>query len=343
MRHHGIVFAAMAILAFGCGAPDEQEDSDGKFAPAEPRAETPASPLTEAAPPDAPQGEYVAFPNSGVRLAQPQGFETSETFDGFVHESSSSSVMAVKMPGPFAEIAAGFTEANLAARGLKLISRTEVTHDGQSGILVQFEQAQSGIEFLKWSLLFGSDQQTAVITATFLKERTAEYSAAMKAAVLSARLDDSGSADPLADLDFTVMCSPKLRFAATMSRGAFYTQDGIMRQQSPENPLFLVGPALNKVTVFDYQDYAERRIKQTAETINVLIRSTSPVTIDGLTGFESIADAEDRKSGTPLVVYQVMLFPPDSYVVMQGLVGAEKAEEFLPEFKGMATSFKRKP
>jgi hypothetical protein len=37
-----------------------------------------------------------------------------------------------------------------------------------------------------------------------------------------------------------------------------------------------------------------------------------------------------------------MLFEDDSYVLVQGLVGAELADGYLPEFKAMARSLKRK-
>jgi len=43
-----------------------------------------------------------------------------------------------------------------------------------------------------------------------------------------------------------------------------------------------------------------------------------------------------------LNIYQVILFDESSYFLMQGLVGAELRDEYLPEFKEMARSFKQK-
>ncbi len=65
-------------------------------------------------------------------------------------------------------------------------------------------------------------------------------------------------------------------------------------------------------------------------------------TIDGLDGYELLANAEDSGSGTPLAVYQVILFDDNSYLLMQGIVGAKTKTKYLPEFKAMARSLKRK-
>jgi hypothetical protein len=41
-----------------------------------------------------------------------------------------------------------------------------------------------------------------------------------------------------------------------------------------------------------------------------------------------------------MVVYQVMLFLDESYVLMVGFVGKDLADDFLPDFKKMARSLK---
>lgn len=55
-----------------------------------------------------------------------------------------------------------------------------------------------------------------------------------------------------------------------------------------------------------------------------------------------MAEAQDVASGKPLLLYQALLFDKGSYILMQGLVGAPRREEYLPEFKAMARGFQRK-
>jgi len=95
------------------------------------------------------------------------------------------------------------------------------------------------------------------------------------------------------------------------------------------------------VSIADKRKYAERRLRETAHTKIISVKSTGPITIDGLDGYETLAEAQDVKSGTPLVLYQVILFDEDSYILLQGLVGADLREEYLPEFKAMARSLRR--
>jgi len=86
-----------------------------------------------------------------------------------------------------------------------------------------------------------------------------------------------------------------------------------------------------------------QRLFQTALTKISSVTSNNKITIDRLDGYEIVADAEDADSGTPLTVYQVILYDDGSYILMQGLVGTNLADEYLPEFKRLARSLKRKP
>jgi hypothetical protein len=90
------------------------------------------------------------------------------------------------------------------------------------------------------------------------------------------------------------------------------------------------------------RQFAERRLYQTALVRKLTVKSAGAITIDGIDGYELLAEGEDTKSGTPLLVYQVILFNKNSYILMQGLVEAKLGDEYLPEFKAMARSFKRK-
>ena len=337
---------ALAIALGGCGQPVAVPPQP-QPQPAIPatRAATPIAAEQVAPPTEATLGEFVVFPTIGVKIRQPPGFVKETTFDGFGQEELQSSIMAVSIPGPFAEVSAGFNKENLASRGLALLARGDVQVGKQPGILVHFEQTAAGIEFQKWALIFGDEQKTTLVTATYPKDRASALSMTLKAAVLSTQPDSSQLADPAADLPFTLGPPDKLKLATGLPRTLIYTLDGKLGgDKSPENPLFIAAPSLGKfASIFSSQETAQRRLQATAETKNLEIISHEPVTMDGLEGFESLADAEDKATGTPIVVYQVMLFSDESYIVMTGMVGKARADEFLPEFKQLAHSLKRKP
>jgi len=71
------------------------------------------------------------------------------------------------------------------------------------------------------------------------------------------------------------------------------------------------------------------------------LSSHEPVIIDGLNNYETAAAGKDAGSSTALALHQLMLFDAGRYFIMVGLLGAELRDEFLPEFKSLARSFKR--
>jgi hypothetical protein len=250
--------------------------------------------------------------------------------------------MAVSVQGPFKEMAAGFSQELMRARGWTLRGKVEIEVEGLPGLLVHFEQPVGSAVFLKWSLAFGDEQRTTMVTATFPAAQEQNLSERLRRSVLSARPSPTAPPEPGTDLPFTITASQKLKLIPAVSKMLLYTKDGAIPTKSPNDPLFVAGQAIGNVVITGNQrEYAEKRLRGTAETKHLAIVSTEPVTIAGLDGYESVAAADDAKSGTPLAVYQVMLFNGNSYFLMQGLVGTELQGEFLPEFKAMARSFRR--
>jgi hypothetical protein len=250
--------------------------------------------------------------------------------------------MIVQLPGPFSEMDRGFTTENLAKRRMQLIAREDRQVNDQPGFLVHFAQSQLGDDYLKWSLIFGSEEQTTLITATCPKELQSKYAASLKSSLLTVRPSAIPAADPQQNLAFDITPAEPFRFANRVANMGMYTVDGVKSVESANEPIFIVGPALSSAVIPDRRAYAEARLRDETHAKNPIVESIEPITIDGLSGLESLAKAEDPKSDIPIVNYQVMLFTEDSYILIQGLVGAEQREKYIPAFKTMARSFKRK-
>jgi hypothetical protein len=344
MHHRPIVVLLIVPLFCGCSRESKAPDRPPYSWSAEASAARPpvGQPSSEPEREEPALAGYLSFPACGIKVRQPEGFEKADSFDGFGHAETQSSVLAVSFPGPYSKATAGFTQEQMKARGWTLLSREDIKIDGLPGIIVHVEQPAGGVVFLKWSIIFGDDQKTTMVTATFPKAHERDLSARLKSAVLSTRLDSAAPLEPGADLPFTIAASRKLKITPGINKALTYTKDGVIPTRSPRDPLFIVAPSLGKGVVVDKLELAERRLRETATTKALAVKSTVTITIAGLDGYESLAEAEDAKSGTPLIVYQVMLFDDGSYIRMQGLVGTDLRDEYLPEFKAMARSFQRK-
>jgi hypothetical protein len=285
---------------------------------------------------------YVTFPAAGVKLVRPDGFDDAENFHGFQQPSTNASVMVVAIPGPFSETTGGFTPAQMNSQGMNLITREDIEIDGKQGLLLSVSQRAYGTDFAKWIVAFGDESKTTIVTATYPATHDLTLSGLLKSIVLSVRLDTTPAPEPGTDVGFTVTASEKLKITPGIGKMVMYTKDGIVPAKSPEDPLFLAAPSVADVPLEDKRQFAVQRLFQTAHTKVTSLISNTPVTIDGLEGFELLAEAEHSDSGISLVLYQVLLFDEGCYILMQGLVGAALRDEYLPEFKAMAHSFSRK-
>lgn len=282
-------------------------------------------------------GDYVSFPGVGVAIRQPDGFIVDDSFDGFGLREKQTSILTLSLPGPYREISGGFTKMHIEEQGWTFLNREELKIGEMPAVLVQFEQSATGTVFEKTTLAFGSDEKTTLVTATYPKEFRDEFSAQLKAAVLSSRPIKADQAAE--ELDLTVEGSKKLRRTFGFPGFIVYTSNGKMPLDSPKDPFFAIAKGFRGV--LDTKEFSEHRLRTHAHTKNVANVSTTPFSVDGLEGFESTATARDEESDTPLTLYQAIVFDEKGYILMVGLVDIEKSDEYLPEFKKMARSLRR--
>ncbi len=285
----------------------------------------------------------VAFPKAGLTLIPPPDFELATLFDGFQQDTSQSSIMVISFPGPTEEMLKAFRdEEGLAQNQITLLSQENISISGQPGLLIQLEQEAHSLTFSKWILIFGEDNQTTVINASFPQDFTEALSAPIKASLLSAQVDDSLVASPPEEAsDFSITPTQDMALALEISGTLLYSEDGELNSEDPAAPLFIVSPSFSDVLALNPGKFSRDRLQQTKQIDAIEILKEAPLTINDLEGYEITATAQDLKTGTPLLIYQTILFAEDRYYIMQGLVGETGGGPYLADFKTMAESFQR--
>ncbi len=194
--------------------------------------------------------------------------------------------------------------------------------------------------------MFGNEQTTNVITATFPTENAAKLSETLKQVVL-ATTPSSILPSKVSALPFTITAAAGLspvQKVAAMGKAAAFTKDGNIPTADPSDPLFIVAPSLGAVPIGDSKAYATKRLNVYSQLEIGTVTSTNKISIDNLSGWEIAADARDRQTQAPLKVYQIMLFPKQGgYVLMTGIVGDKQAALYLPKFKEMALTYRNSP
>jgi hypothetical protein len=243
----------------------------------------------------------------------------------------------------------------------------QVMIDDSGAYLFKVTQQAHGIDHLKWIVIFGDRNQTKMLTAACPIDEKPEVSEMLKSVILrpqklkngslatksaeaaptqadGARKIDRDSTQP--KLKFSIEPSLKLkpvRDAEKISPLFAYSKDGVLPAASPKDPLFIAAKESVHSKIENTRQFATERVFQVADTKIATLLSTTPITIDGMDGYESIANATSASTGVPITAYQVVLFDEECLYVMQGLVGSDLRDEFVPEFKSMARSLKRKP
>lgn len=283
----------------------------------------------------------VAVPGTKVAIEPPPGFELAKQFPGFIREDVTASIVVTEMPAPVAEIKKAMNEKDLASKGMTLIKSETVQHQGKDALLTHVSQTASGMEFLKWMLITGEANATTLVVGTFRKETESELSSPMRSAVLSTSIGAAGAKDVFEGLLFRVEASGKLKIAARMSNMLLLNESGTTAPVAPDAPLYVIGSSMGATDIGDLPAFAQARAEKTAQIKDVRNIKGQAIKLDGLDAYELLADATDRKSGKALRFYQVIAPEAGNYFIAQGMVGAPRAEEFVPEFQRITNSFKR--
>ncbi len=279
-----------------------------------------------------------------VWIVRPRRFVSSPQFSGFYQADSNASIMVTEMKVPFAEFTKGFGDAAaVAARGMKIINREEIKNANVTGILLQIEQQTELGMFSKWLYATGDANETLFVTATFPRDSENSLSNEMKRSVLSARWDKD--AKPVVnELGFTIQPAGDLQRNDVVTIALMFSTRGVAVVEKDDEAMFIASPSISNVAAENPRTFAESRVKQLNKDFsNVRIKSSVPVEIDGLNGYQVIAEANDNFKGRMrnITIHQTMLFDKASYFLMVGIVESSHAEKNLQAFRQMARSFKR--
>ncbi|MEM7284046.1 MAG: hypothetical protein AAF438_20755 [Pseudomonadota bacterium] len=289
--------------------------------------------------------EKVEFPIVGLEVVEPDGFERASSFHGFQQESTGSSVLLTSMPGPFSEVSKAFTKDLLAAQGIVLNSKDDVEVAGGSGLLLNVSQEAYEILFQKWVFAFGDEALSYIVTATFPQAIADEASDHLRDVVLTANPIAVSTEDE--ELPFKLTPAEGLvesKLPGSLGKAAYFTMDGKVPTESPDDPIFVAAHSLGQVSIDDRRTFAAQRLGGMAGITELKAESVKDVQVDGLPGVELIATGVGPKTGTPLFVYQLMLFQGSSgYVLMVGIARESQRTPYLEAFRDTASSYESVP
>ncbi|MEM9368618.1 MAG: hypothetical protein AAGD07_21710 [Planctomycetota bacterium] len=282
---------------------------------------------------------------TALSLERPKGFRKAGSYRGFEHKDLRASVMVLVIPGPYAEVTKGYETATLDENRMRLLSKSEMRICDSDGMLIKPSQSSLGTEYTKWITVFGDENETKIVMATFPTSESQEFDVPMRSTVLS--IQHSDAKDSTDELPFRVGQVTGLeRVASVAGMGMMtgFTRDGRLPAATPQDPVFAITNWSILVSSEERKSFVLQRLKTLEDVIVEEHKEPIAVEIDGMEGWEIHAIGRDKESDTPLAIYQVMLYPNGvGYVRMVGLVGRDLAADYIPKFKSLARSYEMIP
>ena len=280
----------------------------------------------------------VPVPGTKVRLEPPPGFSPSSRFPGFQQEEIQASIMVTELPVAAGVMKKGMTKEGLASKGVSLLTSETLQVDGGEVLLLHGAQTAVGIDYLKWMLVTGDETTTVLVLATFPKSEEARVGEALRRAVLTTSFT-AGNGDPWAGLSFRVTPTARLEILHRVSNMLMLAEPGKKIPLAAADPILLVSASISAAAVEDLAAFSRTRARQTERVHDLENEEGRAIKVGGRDAYELLADATDTDEGIALRLYQVIVPDETGYHLVQGLVGANRAAEMIPEFRRLTESF----
>ncbi len=288
----------------------------------------------------APTEDHQQIPGTQVYLIPPEGFDSSPNFKGFQNPADPTSmIIAVEIPGPYAEVSAGFKEDQLLSRGMDLKTKKDIQVNGFQGLWIDLDQEANGMSFSKHVLIYGDSLATMLINGVFVTD-SVQLGKAIRESLQTIVLDRELEVNPREILDYTLDESgTNLRYLNVMGNAMLFNRDGLTPTESEDKATLIVDKSFAEVNITDPESFCVSRLSQYPNSFEYMREhGLEEIEIDGLKGYGLYALNEKLEEEA----YQLILFREEGgYFLFFGSYKPE-AEQAKADIMKLIKSFKRK-
>ncbi|WP_026976372.1 hypothetical protein [Flavobacterium tegetincola] len=277
---------------------------------------------------------------SKIKMIPPSGFISASSFKGFQQIDGNASIMILDVAKPFSAVMQGLTSESLSKQGVKVVTIKAYILNNLPATLIKSEQVVNEILFTKYILVTGTDEETILINGLIPHDQTV-IEKIVKETILSSIYDSEKIIEPLDVVDFQINTKNSgLKLAKIQPNMLIFNHDGKIPTEVADKTSIVVAKTFSQLLIADKKSFALNKIRTLPIQINK-IRSTLPITIDGLKGYEVVAQGQNRKTGHSESVYQAILFSNEGYYIIYGSSESNISNNLLL-FKDVAQTFKLK-
>jgi hypothetical protein len=300
------------------------------------------------------RAEEVIFPvGSRVGLVPPPGMVASKTFDGFADPAKDAAILiAVLPPEAYAQIEKVIETDALKKQGVTVDKREPMQLSFGKGVLLVGRQVAEKAHFKKWLLVASASDLTAMVTIQVPDPDTTYSDHALRAALATlavrAKVPEE---EELSLLPFSVGDLAGFRVDDVLGGRAVMLRDAPAaadagKETSPKEtspPGFdarmLIAAVPGGPSEPDQRaDFARLMFNEIGGIRQVRITMSEPLRIGGQSGFQTMAEAQDVRSGAAVRVIQWLRFGGGGYLQMVGVAGADSWTTVLARLRTVRDS-----
>ena len=303
------------------------------------------------------RADEVIFPvGSRVGLVPPPGMVASKTFDGFADPAKDAAILIAVLPAEaYAQIEKVIESDALKKQGVTVDKREPMQLSFGKGILLVGRQVSEKAHFKKWLLVASTNDLTAMVTIQVPDPDSAYSDRALRAALATlavrAKVPEE---EELSLLPFSVgdlagfHVDDVLRGRAVMLRDAAAAADAGKETGKETNPRgfdarMLIAAVPGGPSEADQRaDFARLMFNEIGGIRQVRITMSEPLRIGGQSGFQTMAEAQDARSGADVRVIQWLRFGGGGYLQMVGIGGADSWTTVLARLRTVRDSVELK-
>lgn len=295
------------------------------------------------------------FPaGSRIGLVPPGAMVASQTFDGFADPGKDAAILITVLPGTaYAQIEKTMDAEVLKKQGVSLEKREPFKLNVGKGLLLTARQVADKTHYHKWLLVAAVSDVTALITVQ-APEQDSIYSDRVvreALATLSVRAKVP-EAEQLGLLPFAVGDLAGFHVDGVIRGRAVMLSDqqgetakdaaNATPEDSTAAHLLIAAVPGGPTELDDHANFARLSFNEIGGIRNVHITVSEPLRIGGQSGYQTMAEATDARSGTNVMVVQWLRFGSGGFLQMIGVARADSWTGVLARLRTVRDSVELK-
>jgi hypothetical protein len=299
------------------------------------------------------RADDAIFPvGSRVGLVPPPGMVASDKFDGFADPAKDAAILiAILPPAAYPEITKSLDVDALRKKGLNIEKREPVQFSFGRGYVLFGRQTADNAKYRKWLLVAAANDFTTMVTVQVPDQDTVYSDKVIRAALDSLAIRQKvPEAEELGLLPFEVgdlagfKVDDVLRGRAVMlsDQGAKNPADnppaGDASAPGSAAHLLIAAVPGGPVDPENRANFARLAFNEISGIRDVHVSVSEPLRINGQSGYQTMAEAKDARTGTDVMVIQWLRFGGGGYLQMIGIAPSDHWTSVLARLRTVRDS-----